>query len=547
MADDPSGSGWRRADPRLLVAVTLVVTLGLVAVAWRTVDGAVERAVDDRFARLVTDTTTQVDERLTAVETAVVATRGLLDGSDDVTDVELSRFTDALSLGRPLAERFPGLTGLAVADTDGEVVFTTPANAATRDLADAALDSDTTDAALQRATELALPVTALGPDPAAGLVIATARYGSASADAPTATTDLRRSTLLGHTVGLVDPDALLAGILDTPAATALSLETNDGRTLSTTGDLDTVEAVRDRRVVLNQLGRAENALLLHVWAAPGALGGTDPAPLLVVLLGVPLAGLLATLVWLLATQRERALREVEAATARLAHTNHELEQSNSRLRDFAGVVAHDLRGPLTSIQGMAGLLDMLVGDELGEREADIVARIQRSTAAMAELIGDVLRYAESGVTPTDLEEVDLGLLVSQVLERMDATIGEDDTVDVDVAGSVHVDPTGVRRVLANVIGNALKHGRSDGRAAVSVRSRRDGDRIVVEVTDDGPGIPADQRVKVLEPFQRGPTSARGSGLGLAISNRIVIHHEGTFTLDEAPSGGSLVRFDLPAA
>ena len=56
-----------------------------------------------------------------------------------------------------------------------------------------------------------------------------------------------------------------------------------------------------------------------------------------------------------------------------------------------------------------------------------------------------------------------------------------------------------------------------------------------------------QRVKVLEPFQRGPTSARGSGLGLAISTRIVIHHEGTFTLDEAPSGGSLVRFDLPAA
>lgn len=548
MADEP-GAGGRRADPRVLVAATLVVALGLVAASYLTVRGTVERAVDDRFARLVGDITTQIDERLTAVETAVVATRGLLDGSDDVTALELSRFADALALGRPLAERFPGLAGLAVVDQAGDVVFTAPANTRTGDLAAAALAAPRTAAALGRATDLALPITSVqrsedGP----GLVIATARYDDDAADAPTATTDLRRETVVGHTIGLVDLQTLLRGVIADPADTSVSLETGDGTVLRSTGDLGTARIARERIVLISQLGQTDDTLRLHVTAAATALGGTDPAPLLVLLLGIPLALVLTVVVWLLATQRERALAQVEAATAALAQSNAALEQSNAQLRDFAGVVAHDLRGPLTSIQGMAHLLDMLVGDELAPREADIVARIQTSTAAMGELIGDVLRYAESGVTPTDLEAVDLALLARQVLDRVDATVGDDDRIHLDVHGMVLVDPTGIRRVLANLIGNALKHGRRNGNGvAITVTSRRVDDRVVVEVADDGPGIPAAQRAHVLEPFQRGETSARGSGLGLAISTRVVTHHDGAFELEDAPGGGLLVRFDLPAA
>lgn len=535
-----------RWHPRLLVAVVLVFGLVMSVGAWWAVDSIAERAVETRFARATAGIAMRVDSRLDNTESAVLATHALLEASEQVTASEFSRFVDALAGGQPVGSRFPEVATLAVLQPDGTVELAAPEGArAVTEVGDALAQSEL-DTGLRRATDLGQAVTVRLPDGPTGLAVAVARYGDPRAGEPAATTQLRRRALTGWVIALVDVDRLLtdAVLVAGEDAVEVTLRDSDGALLGASGEVAPDAVVLERDIALD---RASGTLQLDIRVDSALPGQVGRVPDLVLLLGTLLALAGAGLVWLLATQRERALAQVGEATTALAASNAELEEANERLREFAGVVAHDLRGPLTAVHGMITTLALRIGDDLEPLDAELLARARRGSIQMDELIVDVLRYAEAGVAPTDLQVLDLAEVVDGVLERLDPLRRPDDVIEVAVDCMVMADPTGLRRVLGNLIGNALKYRHEDQPMRVLVRAWRGHGRITIEVADDGPGIPAELRSELLAPFRRGDTSQDGSGLGLAICTRIVTNHGGSLQLDDADLGGALVRFDLQAA
>ncbi|MEO0799266.1 MAG: ATP-binding protein [Pseudomonadota bacterium] len=168
---------------------------------------------------------------------------------------------------------------------------------------------------------------------------------------------------------------------------------------------------------------------------------------------------------------------------------------------------------------------------------------------MVRLLDDALLATQGTETPTDdaLELIDIRELL--ILEK-DAR--PDQPVTLDLTDGNHTRPLYVlgnrlalRRVFSNLIDNAIAHGQD---ALVAVASSR-GERVIVTIDDRGPGIPADMRDMVREPFVRLERSrARttgGSGLGLAIVSNLVARNDGRFTISDAPSGGARMTIDLP--
>ena len=238
---------------------------------------------------------------------------------------------------------------------------------------------------------------------------------------------------------------------------------------------------------------------------------------------------------------ERRLREAVEAEA--------LRRSDAVKTAVLRSVSHDLRSPITAITTASEVLrelgDTLSGDDREELVAAILAQVRRLDRLVANLL-ELSRLEAGAATPArELWTVDG--LVSRVLDVLAA---DDDRVDVDVPDQippVEVDPAQLERALANVIENALKFSPADAR--VSLRAMTEDGEVLVRVTDAGPGIPAQERERVFEPFVGGTAvnGDRGSGLGLAIARGFVGLNGGRLWIEPAPGGGSEFVIALPAA
>ncbi|NUR08331.1 MAG: GAF domain-containing sensor histidine kinase [Nocardioidaceae bacterium] len=236
-------------------------------------------------------------------------------------------------------------------------------------------------------------------------------------------------------------------------------------------------------------------------------------------------------------------RQLERSLATLTRIRDELRRSNELLGSFAGQAAHDLRNPLSSVSMS---LEMLGEQESVRSDEDAAWMLERALSGaqrMDRMIADLLDYGRLG-GGLQLTEVDLRTVMADVRSDLAGQLVGADLVLGDLP-VVHGDATQVRAVLQNLVANALKFTRpvARPRVAVSARSTPTGWR--VEVADNGPGVPVDQRERVFEPLVQGDRKADGIGLGLAICARVVRAHGGTIGLDEAPGGGALVWFDLP--
>ncbi|GAB1640736.1 ATP-binding protein [Krasilnikovia sp. MM14-A1259] len=237
---------------------------------------------------------------------------------------------------------------------------------------------------------------------------------------------------------------------------------------------------------------------------------------------------------------------------------HEVTAEHRRrdqLASFAGVVAHDLQSPLTTVEGWTeAATDALDAEEPAIDEArDGLARVSRAAVRMRGLINDLLAYTAARDADLHPARVDLGAMVADVAAgRADAATGAGRPAPQVALGRLHpvyADPGAVRQLLENLIGNAIKYTAPDARPYVRVTSTRVGGAVQVTVADHGIGIPAGQHEAIFDNFHRAHTGAgyTGTGLGLAICHRIVSRHGGTIVADDNPGGGSRFVFTLPAA
>ena len=222
-----------------------------------------------------------------------------------------------------------------------------------------------------------------------------------------------------------------------------------------------------------------------------------------------------------------------------------LEANERQRRTLLADIGHELRNPLTVLQG--GLEAMLDGVHPADRE-HLEAALDESRV-LARLVDDLrtLALADAGALALHREPTDLEILVQEVARAMrppeDAagpTIATD--VDRDLP-LVEVDPVRIREVLTNLVGNALRYAPAGTAVTIAAQWAQDRRSVVLSVADGGPGIPADLLTTVFERFAKGVDS-RGSGLGLAIARQLVEAHGGHIQAVSS-AAGTRFWFDLP--
>jgi len=251
---------------------------------------------------------------------------------------------------------------------------------------------------------------------------------------------------------------------------------------------------------------------------------------------------------------EAAARQATAALdrarldARARNAQLDAETNQLRAAMFSSVT-HDLRTPLASIKaGVTSLLDAAVHHDPAQ-ERELLTTILEETDRLNRLVGNLLdlaRIRAGALTPTRQPGA-MDEIVEVVLARMRSRLA-DHVVTADLPASlpdVSVDPVQLDQVLTNLLENAGRHAPKGSEIQVSVLWLHGA--VQVRVSDEGPGIPFDERDRVFEAFYRGSSSPEtpGSGLGLAIAKAVVVAHGGRIWIEDNPDGGCVVAFEIP--
>jgi signal transduction histidine kinase len=224
-----------------------------------------------------------------------------------------------------------------------------------------------------------------------------------------------------------------------------------------------------------------------------------------------------------------------------------------RMKDeFVLTASHELRSPLTSVQGFAELL-MLEREQLTPKQADTVEIILENTRHLVRLLNDLLDLARSDAGRLTIKPVptDAAALIADAVRTMRAqTEAAEQTLTEEVEDGLPplaVDPNRIRQVLVNLLANA--HEYCPERATIQAEARRVGAGVEISVKDDGPGIPHEQLEHIFERFTRGEAGLTqrvgGTGLGLAISKSLVELHGGSICAESVPGEGSTFKMRLP--
>jgi signal transduction histidine kinase len=218
----------------------------------------------------------------------------------------------------------------------------------------------------------------------------------------------------------------------------------------------------------------------------------------------------------------------------------EQRRMEAELRSYADVVAHDLSEPIAGIELLVRLLQRRAEEP---PSADVLRRLRASTERARDLIDGVLVYAQAG--ELSVERVALGRLAADVAEDLGPSLeAAGATLEIGELPEVDGDPRQLRRVLQNLVGNALKF-RGEAPPRVELSALRDSHEWVVTVRDNGIGVDPDQASRIFEMFARANREADGVGIGLAVCRRIIEAHGGRIWVEAADSGGSAFRFTMP--
>jgi heavy metal sensor kinase len=320
--------------------------------------------------------------------------------------------------------------------------------------------------------------------------------------------------------------------------------------------------IRDQSFIL-QVGRSETALRQYL----GELAA-------ILLLGLPLAVAIAGLGGYALARR--ALMPIERMTEQARHITAErlaerlpvhnpddemgrlaavfneslarLEESFGQMRRFTADVSHELRTPLTAIRSVGEV--GLRGHRDDQAYRAIIGSMLEECDRLAILVDRllVLSRAESAPVGNPREALNLSQLVEDVAahlgvlaEEKQQTLIVDQSPPVQALGDRHA----VRQAVINLVDNAIKFTPSNGVVRLVVGA--DGDHATVDVSDSGPGIPADSRDRIFDRFYRAIAEGSGTGLGLSIAKSAIEASGGRLTLEASDDHGSTFRIRLPIA
>jgi PAS domain S-box-containing protein len=250
------------------------------------------------------------------------------------------------------------------------------------------------------------------------------------------------------------------------------------------------------------------------------------------------------------TQRRETQRALAEELERQRHAARELEQNDEVRSRFLETLAHDLRTPLSAIVGFTELL--LERAVPPEQARDLLQRIARNAQAVSGLVSDLQEFArlQRGGVTLDRREVDLSSILEELCDQLASVTATHKVTCVAPPGlTVHADERALTRILTNLLTNATRYSPPESWIQVTAR-REDGDA-VVEVSDEGPGIPPEDRERIFDMFYRGTDPAvmaqPGSGIGLSVVRDLLSLQDGTVAVIEGVTSGATMQIRMPLA
>jgi signal transduction histidine kinase len=314
------------------------------------------------------------------------------------------------------------------------------------------------------------------------------------------------------------------------------------------------------------------AIGVAVWLGVRAARAGDVAGVQVALVFLAAAALIAVLVGRVRVRRQA--RSLDERTAMLEQLASDLSRANRAKGEFLANVSHELRTPLAAIVGFVEMLREGVYGELTQRQAGPVERIETSANHLRELVDDILDLSKLAAARMEVHAEPLALrpFVLDVVSEIEPIVIEKGlALSISIGTTlpkVRTDPTHLRQILVNLVGNAVKFtmsGTVSVRARLVEASQSAADRaflpqhlpaahgvwIALAVQDTGVGIAAPDQARIFEEFEqvdagpRGDSMARGTGLGLSISRRLAQLLGGDITLESAAGRGSSFTLWIP--
>ena len=252
-----------------------------------------------------------------------------------------------------------------------------------------------------------------------------------------------------------------------------------------------------------------------------------------------------------AVDLERSAAELKALNAELSIRQEELERAMTARSRFYASMSHELRTPINAILGYSTLLLESIYGPLNEKQAEGITRTHKAAKHLLELVNDVLDLSkiEAGKIELRPQPVVFPLLVEDLFVTV-RPLADQFGSELTLAAQeeplrIVSDPRRIRQILLNLLSNAIKFG--GGKPIRVATVPRDDGGVVVEVTDQGAGIPQEDLDKIFQEFvQLGRTQLQeGTGLGLPISRRLAEMLHGTLEVESTVGEGSVFRLTLP--
>lgn len=264
----------------------------------------------------------------------------------------------------------------------------------------------------------------------------------------------------------------------------------------------------------------------------------------------------------LAAQRERGRRSIEATqeelksyAGQLEWVNRQLEDANKLKDQFLSMASHELKTPITTIRGQAqlGMMRLKKQAELPpelEPVRTALERIEQHTYRLNSLVDDLmdLSILSSGKIKLRATRCDLGEVCREVIDEQHTLSGR--AIELALPATavvVQADSERIGQIITNLVSNAIKY--SIENSTISVSVSQTAEKAIVQVHNEGTPIPQEQQANLFEPFYRTPaaqsSSKKGWGLGLAISKQIVERHGGRILVESSQGKGTTFTIELP--
>lgn len=264
---------------------------------------------------------------------------------------------------------------------------------------------------------------------------------------------------------------------------------------------------------------------------------------------IPLFCAAGVLSGVLAERERRQRADLEHTTKRLAEVYRELQDNFEQMKraerlfalgQLSAGLAHEVRNPLASIAGAAGILQR--NRRLESKEAECLVIISKECQRLNHLVEHFLAFARP--REPRYQSVEISPLIDSVLElATHAVNGKPITLhkEAGTAGAIECDPELLQQVLLNLVINSMQAMPEGGEVVVSARPREG--RVVIQVQDEGCGVSTSDRDKIFDPFFT--TKETGTGLGLSVAHKIVEQHGGILTAEANPTRGMTFSVQLP--